>query len=251
MMSNWSWRIPLLLQLVPSSLIVIFCLLIPESPRWHIAHNHRQKALDILIKYHGNGNPNSAVVALEMKEMTEAIELEGSDKRWWDYRELFRTSSARYRLFCVWTVGFLSSFMGNSIASYFLPVMLGKAGITSVNEQLLINAVNTICSACCALCGALLVDRVGRRKLLLTSTTALCVCLTVICAMTAQFADTGKANGVAAKTTIAFIILFGCSFSGGWTPMQVLYPLECLKFTMRAKGMVGLPYFSTMAGSDY
>ena len=250
--SNWSWRIPLLLQLVPSGLIAAFCLFLPETPRWHIGHNNLEKAKQILVKYHGNGNPDSALVALEMREMLQAIELDSSDKRFWDYRELVSSRSARYRLFCVWVMSFLASFMGNSIASYFLPVMLAKAGITSSNEQLLINAINIVCSAVCAFVGCLFVDKVGRRKLLLGGTASLCTCLCVICGMTASYANDSSHNAAAGRTTIAFIILFGCSFSLGWTPMQVLYPLECLNFTIRAKGMsiyglfVGLSSFISL-----
>lgn len=240
MTSNWSWRIPLLLQLVPSSIIIVSCLFAPESPRWHMAHGHTEKAREILVKYHGNGDADSPVVALTMKEMAESIELDASDKRWWDYRELYNTKAARYRVFCIWVMGFLASFMGNGVASYFLPVMLQKAGITSEHYQLLINALNTVCSAVCAFIGCLFVDKLGRRKMLLGGTASLTVFLAIICALTATNEASSSVSPASAKALVASIILFGCSFSAGWTPMQVLYPLECMNFTMRAKGMVSL-----------
>lgn len=236
--TNWCWRIPLLLQLVPSSIIIVSCLFVPETPRWHLAHGNHDKAREILIKYHGNGDPESALVALTMKEMTEGIDLQGSDKRWWDYSDLYTTRSSRYRLFCIWVMSFLASFMGNGVASYFLPVMLQKAGITSESYQLLINALNVVCSAICAFVGCLFVDRVGRRKMLLGGTAGLCMFLCIICALTATYQTSSKATANSARALVASIILFGCSFSAGWTPMQVLYPLECMHFSMRAKGMV-------------
>lgn len=39
-------------------------------------------------RYHGNGNPDSKVVAIELEEMTESISTTGSDKTWWDFRDL-------------------------------------------------------------------------------------------------------------------------------------------------------------------
>jgi MFS family permease len=203
-----------------------------------MAHGKEDAAREILIKYHGNGDPDSAIVRLTMKEMAANIELDASDKRWWDYRELYNTRASRYRLFCIWVMAFLSSFMGNAVASYFLPVMLQKAGISSEHYQLLINALNTVCSAVCAFIGCLFVDRVGRRKMLLGGTASLCIFLCIICALTATGEDRTKASPASARALVASIILFGCSFSAGWTPMQVLYPLECMNFTMRAKGMV-------------
>lgn len=44
-------------------------------------------------------------------------------------------------------------------------------------------------------------------------------------------------SATAANTEIAFIFLFGFSYSIGWTPNQGMYPVECLKFENRAKGM--------------
>jgi hypothetical protein len=74
---------------------------IPESPRFLIANGKEAEALAFLVKYResapcilslwadrslsdGNGNPNSALVALEIAEMRESISLDGIDKRWWD-----------------------------------------------------------------------------------------------------------------------------------------------------------------------
>lgn len=36
------------------------------------------------VRVDGGGNPNSALVALEIAEMREGITLDGIDKRWWD-----------------------------------------------------------------------------------------------------------------------------------------------------------------------
>lgn len=43
---------------------------------------------------------------LELKEMMEDISKTGSDKRWWDYRELFNSREARYRSMLVIAMAF-------------------------------------------------------------------------------------------------------------------------------------------------
>jgi MFS family permease len=60
--SSWSWRIPSVLQCFFSLIQAVLSLFAPESPRWLIYNGRRQEALDILIKYHGHGNPNSRLV---------------------------------------------------------------------------------------------------------------------------------------------------------------------------------------------
>lgn len=57
---------------------------IPESPRFLLANGKDQEAHEFLIKYHGNGNPNSKLVELEITEMREGIRMDGIDKTWWD-----------------------------------------------------------------------------------------------------------------------------------------------------------------------
>lgn len=101
MKSSLSWRLPLIIQVIPSSIVILFCLWLPESPRWLIANDRLDEAQTILTKYHANGDASNALVAYEVVEMRESIRLEASDKRWYDYSELWSTRSNRYRTFLV------------------------------------------------------------------------------------------------------------------------------------------------------
>jgi hypothetical protein len=84
--SNWSWRIPMIFQGVPAGFVLLFVWFIPESPRWLMQNGRYEEALAFLVKYHGDGNPESPLVKLEFEEFKEGIALDGTDKRWWDYR---------------------------------------------------------------------------------------------------------------------------------------------------------------------
>jgi hypothetical protein len=49
---------------------------------WYISHGDDERAREILARYHGGGNLDSEIVALQMREMKEVIETEnGTDKR--------------------------------------------------------------------------------------------------------------------------------------------------------------------------
>lgn len=80
-------------------MIVIFAIFfVPESPRWQMANGKEAQAYDFLVKYHGNGNPNSKLVALQIQEFKEHIVLDGADKTWWDCKFKFkRTAKADAR----------------------------------------------------------------------------------------------------------------------------------------------------------
>lgn len=98
MPGHTSWLLPIWLQMLFPGLVVLLCWFLPESPRWNYCNGKQDQAKDFLIKYHGNGNPESEWVKLQMFEYESHLEIDGADKRWWDYRALFRNRSSVYRL---------------------------------------------------------------------------------------------------------------------------------------------------------
>lgn len=49
-----------------------------------MANGREDEAIDFLVRFHGNRDPNSQLVRLEIEEMREGIKLDGIDKTWWD-----------------------------------------------------------------------------------------------------------------------------------------------------------------------
>lgn len=54
--STWAWRLPSLLQGIPSVLQCALVLFAPESPRWLIKKGREAEALKTLAYYHADGN---------------------------------------------------------------------------------------------------------------------------------------------------------------------------------------------------
>ncbi|KAF4847884.1 Lactose permease [Colletotrichum siamense] len=247
-----SWRLITWLQCLFSGLIVLFCMWLPESPRWLFVNNKKDKALAVLTKYHGNGNPDSPWVKLQLHEYEELLDMDGADKRWWDYRALFRNRASVYRLCCNMCVSIFGQWAGNAVLSYFLGSVLDTAGYTHPIQQANITLINSCQQFACAIFGALFVDKVGRRPLLLFSFSA---CTVVWLGMTIASGilhqsetinadgDSEFHNAAASQACLAMIFLFGSVYSVGITPLQALYPVEVLSFEMRAKGMA----FSNLA----
>jgi MFS family permease len=101
-----SWRIPIWGQMIFSGMVVLGAPFLPESPRWLMAHEMHEEAMEVMTKYHGDGDRDSIWVRLEYQEMLQEISVTGSDKRWWDYRQLFNSKEARYRTMLVVAMAF-------------------------------------------------------------------------------------------------------------------------------------------------
>ena len=144
-----------------------FVLFFPETPRWLVMHDRREEAIAILAKYHGDGDAQSPLVTLQINEIVEDMSATHNENPWWEFRELFNTKAARYRLYMVIAMAFFGQWSGNNVVNYFMPQMVKAAGITNPSTQLLINAINPIFSFLGALYGATLLDKLGRRVMLL------------------------------------------------------------------------------------
>ena len=73
---TWSWRIPSILQGLPSAFQFFLVLLAPESPRWLVSKGKDDQALKTLAYYHADGNEHDPLVQYEFEEIKAAIALD-------------------------------------------------------------------------------------------------------------------------------------------------------------------------------
>lgn len=57
---------------------------------------------------------------LQYREVVQDLADTRDENPWWDYRELFNTKAARYRLFLVIAMAFFGQWSGNNVVSYFM-----------------------------------------------------------------------------------------------------------------------------------
>ena len=142
--------------------------------------------------------------------------------------------------------------------------MLQDIGITGTNQQLLMNALNTVFSFLGGIFGSFMVDRLGRRNLFLWATFLTGLCYIVLNVIAWKASATGHVSTGTGYAFIAMIFLYGIFFSFGCeilsltsvcerilmflgTPLQALYPAEILTNEMRAKGMAFQGFMSGVA----
>lgn len=241
---NRQWLVPTWVQLVFAVILLPCCYFFPESPRWLFTHGKADTCREVLVRYHGNDNPDSLYVQLQLREFEDELEMDGADKRWWDYRVLFNSHAALYRaILCAAAVSAFSQWTGQGGVTYFLPAMLSSTGINDATTVLNINLGITIASGAAACMGASVMDRVGRRKMLISCCVALALAWAGMMGGSGAYYEQNNTN--AAKAAIAFVFLIAIVFSAAYTPLQALYPVECLSYEQRAKGMA----FQNMAGN--
>jgi sugar porter (SP) family MFS transporter len=233
--SSWSWRIPSVLQALPSILqvgLIYFC---PESPRWLVSKDRHAEALKTLAYYHADGREEDPLVQYEFEEIKAAIELDRTATASVGWMSLIKTPGNRKRIRIIAAIAFFSQWSGNGLVSYYLTKVLDQLGITNPTTQLLINGLLQIWNLFWALLASLLVDRIGRRTLFLTSTVGMIVFYTLQTVGLGVFTEHGSQP--AAHATIAFIFLFYAFYDIAFSPLIISYSVEILPYQIRAKGM--------------
>lgn len=229
---NWAWRVPCLLQAIPSLFQIFFIWFVPESPRWLIAKGKHAKAKAILTKYHASGNENDELVSVEYHEIQQTISLEQEYERT-AWSELWSTPGNRHRLLILVSFGLFSQWSGNALVSYYLSGVLETVGITDDKTKLEINGYLSIVQLVSAVGICFFVDKIGRRPLFLTSCVGMLVSFIVETIGSAQYAKTEST--AAGHAVIVFIFIYFIFYNLGFCGLLVSYSTEILPYRIRAK----------------
>lgn len=233
--SNWSWRIPSLLQAGFPLLQLIFWYWIPESPRWLIDQDRAPEATAILTAYHaGPDTSSSPLVTREIAEIIHTIHLEKLAKNT-GWSSLIATPGNRKRTLIAVCLGAFAQWNGIGVVSYYLTLVLDTVGITDSFDQTLINGLLQIFNFGAAFSAAILVDRLGRRTLFIWSGIGMLVSYIVWTACSAVNSNTGsKPAGI---VVVVCLFTFFFHYDIAYTPLLMSYPTEIFPYSLRSKGI--------------
>lgn len=162
-LSSSSWRMISAIEIIPTILFLIGILYMPQSPRWITKKYGIDAARLLLVKIRG---VNFVALESELQEIQTNISSTLLTPR---FKALFSKKIMPVLAIGI-GLGSLQQFVGISTIMYYGPVVFQAIGSTSVKQGLfatfcmgLINCIFTIVSA-------LLVDKMGRRILLLWGT---------------------------------------------------------------------------------
>ncbi|KAK9452433.1 general substrate transporter [Dipodascopsis uninucleata] len=160
------WRLPLAIQCVPSSLLIMGIWAIPETPRWLLANNKPEKALDTLrrLRYAPNVPTNETDIQDEFYAMRKQFELDIS-KGHGSYSEFVKVPANRKRV----VIGFLTTFAAQCTGT----IVINNYGVTLYSaigyggrDSLALTAGWVTTSILGNFICALILDRVGRIRCL-------------------------------------------------------------------------------------
>ncbi|KAH5183599.1 hypothetical protein HBH68_172220 [Parastagonospora nodorum] len=242
--NDWSWRLPSILQAGPSVIQILFAFTVPESPRWLVSKDRSEEALEILIKYHAEGDASNELPHIEMAEIRKALELENeSRKRGW--AELFQTKGMRHRALIGAALGLFTQFSGNNLISQYLVKILTQIGITDPHQQVRYNVGTEAWGFLVALILAGITPRFPRRRMYLLCASALLAVYTAwTIAQARNFITGSKGSGYA---VLVMIFLYKPAYCIGYNALTYVYMVEIFPYYVRTKGLSWFQLFGRSA----
>lgn len=114
---TWSWRLPSLLQCVPSILALAMLPFVPESPRWLIFKGKEDHAREVLLIMQGEGVENEQLAAESVRDIKNVMDRENEEYPRNPWREIVATPGNRRRLFLLASFGTMINTFGNFVIS--------------------------------------------------------------------------------------------------------------------------------------
>ena len=166
---QWRWQLGV--AGIPSLLFLVTLYFIPRSPRWLAMKGHLDEALDVL-RLTGVADPKR-----ELDEIVASVHQERAASA----DPLF---SHQYKkpVILALTVGMFCQLSGINAILYYLNEIFALAGASRMSGNLQAVAVGAM-NLAATLVAMTVIDKFGRKKLLLTGTAGLAVCLAVITAI--------------------------------------------------------------------
>ena len=152
------WRWMLASNAAPVPIFIVGLLLVPESPRWMAQKNRQQEAVDVLTLIDGHEH-----AASEMRDILASAMEEGG------WRELLRPG-LRFAMLIACTLAVFQQITGASILTMYMPAIFQDAGYPDKSDAIFLNMMMSAWYVLCTVAALALVDRLGRRPLLLFGT---------------------------------------------------------------------------------
>ncbi|KAG9781132.1 general substrate transporter, partial [Aureobasidium melanogenum] len=233
-----AWRFPLAFQAFFTALVWMMCPFLPDSPRLLIRKGRYEEALEVLAALEGNGaTPDSPSVRTQFNIIKDVLDREHANTySWWQLLTGRGPSGVLRRMILGAWMQAMNQISGINVTSYFQTYIFIHAINLSELIARILAAAGSVDYLIFSFLAYFVIERYGRRRVMICSAAACSTCWTVI-SIALGLSETGKANDykMGALATTFFFVFFA-SFGLGVLGVPWLYPTEINHISFRGKG---------------
>jgi SP family sugar:H+ symporter-like MFS transporter len=220
------------MQIIPASVFFLTLLLIPESPRYLVARGRNEEAEAVLTRLFG-----AASAAAKVVEIRGSLAADHSPR----LGDLIDRQSGRLRTI-VWVGIGLATFqqlVGINVVFYYGAVLWQAVGFSEA-DSLKINILSGTLSIAACLVAIFLIDRIGRKPLLMIGSIGMAATLSVLTAAFATGDLTDNTLHLAPHVGVLALIsanLYVVFFNLSWGPVMWVMLGEMFPNQIRGSGL--------------
>ena len=213
---GWRWMFGL--AVLPAAIFALGMIYLPESPRWLARRGQHDAARNILSRIRGN-----AWVDSELQEIESSL-AHGEERGNW--RDLFMPG-LRPALIVGIGLAIFQQVTGINTVIYYAPMIIQSAGISSASGAILATAGIGIVNVLMTIVAMRLIDRIGRRPLLLAGIAGMVVTLFVLGWAFRSASAAGALAWIAVVSIMVYVASFAISLGPiFWLLISEIYPLK-------------------------
>jgi sugar porter (SP) family MFS transporter len=231
MNSYSSYRIPVGIQLVWAAILAIGMFILPESPRYLVLKGRIERAHQSQARL-ASSKVDDPQVEADIKELitnTELMKVYGSGT----YLDCFKMGPQKNLLRTLVGI-FLQAWQqltGINFIFYYGTTFFSSSGISN---PFIITIATNVVNVGMTIPGMLLMDKLGRRNILIIGAAGMLVCEYIIAIVGTIV---GQSNESAQRTLIAFVCVYIGFFASTWGPAAWVVTGELYPISIRAKCM--------------
>lgn len=211
-----AWRWMFGLAAIPALILLIGLFFVPESPRWLMSRSQDDQARAVLQRIRESGD-----VSAELAEIKADLSMQEGG-----WRELLNVSLRRPLIIGI-GLAIFQQFTGINTVIYYAPTIFQLAGLHSASAAILATVGVGVVNVLLTIVALRIIDRVGRRPLLLYGLVGMVISLGVL---GAAFLLAGSSSIVAWLAVISLALYVACFAIGlgpvFWLLISEIYPLK-------------------------
>ncbi|KAK2603978.1 hypothetical protein QQS21_003814 [Conoideocrella luteorostrata] len=251
--SNLAWQLPSIIQGIPAVALAVGIWFMPFSPRWLVKVGRDEEAKSTLawmrklpidhelvqveyLEIKAESVFEKKAFAREFPRMAEEGSKSAFREQIAQYINCVRTKDNFKRVATAWLVMFWQQWSGIDAIIYYATNIFQSLGLTGGTIALLATGVTGVVFLISTIPAMLIIDRVGRKPMLLVGSIVMGISMVIVGIIVAKFRHDWPNHVAAGWVSVALIWVYIAGFGATWGPVSWTLVSEIFPLSIRAKG---------------